>query len=103
MLFVVWAFLGFLVFNSSKRDVAFPEMILGYKMDIEEVEKKFVWSMERIVDGERAIVLFPKKDDKESLEILKEMGVKRVWVTPKIPFIVFIMAGFIISAFFFLS
>ncbi|UCE37877.1 MAG: hypothetical protein JSW00_01135 [Thermoplasmata archaeon] len=99
VLFVVWALLAFLVLNTAKRDTAFPEMLLGYKMDIEEVGKKFVWSMERIVDGERVIVLFPKRHDKDSLEKLKEMGVKRIWVTPKIPFIVFIMAGFIISAF----
>lgn len=99
VLFVVWVFLAFLVYNVTKRDFTFPEMLLGYKMDIDDVEKKFVWPMERIVEGERVRVLFPRSDGDESLDKLKEMGVKRVWVTPKTPFIVFLTAGFAISAF----
>jgi preflagellin peptidase FlaK len=99
VLFIIWVFLGFIVFNATKKDIGFPEMLLGYKMDIDDIEKKFVWPMERIMDDERVLVLFPKKIDHESLKKLKEMGVKRIWVTPKIPFIVFICAGFIISAF----
>lgn len=99
VLFVIWAFLAFLFYNSAKRDFGFPEMLLGYKIDIREVEKKFVWPMERIVKGERVMVLFPKRNDDESLEKLKELGVKRIWVTPKMPFILFLTAGFMISAF----
>ena len=98
VLFVIWAFLAFLVYNSAKRDFSFPEMLLGYKMDIGEVERKYVWSMERIVKGERVMVLFPKRTDDDSLEKLKELGVKRIWVTPKIPFVLFLTFGFMISA-----
>jgi preflagellin peptidase FlaK len=100
VLFVVWAFLGFFVYNAAKKDIGFPEMLLGYKMDIDEIENKFVWPMEKVVDGERVIVLFPRKEDSENLEKLKEMKIKRIWATPKIPFIVFITGGFIISVFF---
>jgi preflagellin peptidase FlaK len=99
VLFVVWVFLAFILYNASKKDFGFPEMLLGYRMDIEDVENKHVWAMERIVDGERVLVLFPKKTDKESLKKLKGMDIKRIWVTPKIPFIVFITTGFIISVF----
>jgi preflagellin peptidase FlaK len=99
VLFVVWAFLAFFVFNASRKDFGFPEMILGYRMKISEVERKFVWPMERIVDGERVIILFPKKYDDDGLKKLKEEGISRIWVTPKIPFIVFLTAGFIISVF----
>ncbi len=99
VLFVVWVFLAFLVYNSAKRDFGFPEMLLGYKMEIDDVKKEFVWPMERIVKGERVMVLFPKRNDDESLKKLKELDVKRIWVTPKIPFIVFLTAGFVISAF----
>lgn len=98
VLFVIWVFLGLIVFNATRKDFGFPEMILGYKMNIDEVEKKFVWPMERVVDDERVLVLFPRKVDEESIAKLKEMGVKRIWVTPKIPFIIFITGGFIISA-----
>jgi preflagellin peptidase FlaK len=100
VLFVVWVFLGFIVFNAAKKDFGLPEMLLGYKMDIDDIKDKFVWPMERVIDGERVLVLFPRKNDEESLETLKEMDIKRIWVTPKIPFIVFITGGFIISVFF---
>jgi preflagellin peptidase FlaK len=97
--FIIWVLLGFIVFNATRGDFGFPEMLLGYRMDIDEVEKKFVWPMERIVEGERVMILFPRKTDDESLIKLKEMDVKRIWITPKIPFIVFITAGFVISVF----
>jgi preflagellin peptidase FlaK len=97
VLFVVWAFLGFFVYNATKKDIGFPEMLLGYKMDIDEIENKFVWPMERIVEGERVLVLFPKKIERDNLKKLKDMDIKRIWVTPKIPFILFITMGFVIS------
>jgi len=99
VIFIVWVFLAILIYNSTKGDFGFPEMLLGYKMDIREVEKKFVWPMERVVKGERVMVLFPKRHDDESLKKLKDLGVKRIWVTPKIPFILFLTVGFVISAF----
>jgi preflagellin peptidase FlaK len=99
VIFVVWVFFVFLVYNSAKGDFGFPEMFLGYRIDIDKVEKKFVWPMERIVDGKRVMVLFPKRNNEESLEKLKELGVKRIWITPKIPFILFLTVGFMISAF----
>ncbi len=99
VIFIVWVFLAFLIYNSAKGDLGFPEMLLGYKMDIRDVEKKFVWPMERVVKGERVMVFFPKRNDEESLEKLKKLGVKRIWVTPKIPFILFLTVGFILSAF----
>lgn len=99
VLFVVWVFIGFIIYNISKGDFGFPEMLLGYRMNINKVESKFVWPMERVMRGERVLVLFPKSDDDKSLEKLRKMGIKRIWVTPKIPFIIFLTAGFIISVF----
>jgi preflagellin peptidase FlaK len=100
VIFVIWIFLAFFIFNATKKDVRMPEMLLGYKMDIEEAEKTFVWPMEKIVDGKRVRVLFPKKLEEDALAKLKEHGAKRIWVTPKMPFIVALTGGFIISVFF---
>lgn len=99
VIFVIWVFLGLLIYNAINGNFGFPEMLLGYKMDIDSVKKKFVWSMERMDNDERVLVLFPKTTDFESLDKLKKMGVKRIWVTPKIPFIVVLAAGFVISVF----
>lgn len=99
VLFVIWIFLVLLIYNSAKGNFGFPEMLLGYKMDMEDVEKKHVWPMERIKDGERVLVLFPKSTDSESLKELKKLDIKRIWVTPKIPFIAVLTVGFVISVF----
>ena len=93
--------IGFIIYNAYKRDLSFPQCFFGYKMDIDKVKKKFVWLMEKIVDDEYVLVLFPKKKDdmEEEIKKLKEAKIERVWVTPQIPFIVPITIGFIISFF----
>lgn len=100
VIFVIWIFLAFFIFNATRKDVKMPEMLLGYRMDIAQAEKTFVWPMEKVVDGKRVRVLFPKNVEEDTLEILKKYGAKRIWVTPKIPFIVALTGGFIVSVFF---
>ncbi len=99
VLFVIWVFVALLVYNAARRDFGMPEMLLGYKMNIDDVKNKFVWPMERMENEERVMVLFPKSTDQKSLQKLKELGVERIWITPKIPFIVALTAGFVLSAF----
>ncbi len=92
--------LGLLLYNLAKRDVQFPAMLLGYRISIREAKKKFVWPMERVEEGELKFVYFPKEDE-ENEKILAELsafGAKRIWVTPKIPFLLFITAGVAVSA-----
>ena len=75
-----------------------PEMLLGYRMDVKEAEKTFVWPMEKVVDGKRVRVLFPKNIEDDTLAKLREHGAKRIWVTPKIPFIIPIFVGTLVAA-----
>ncbi len=100
VIFVIWIFLAFFIFNTTRKDVKMPEMLLGYKMDIAQAEKTFVWPMEKVEDGKRVRVLFPRNVEKDTLIKLKEHGARRIWVTPKVPFIVALTGGFIISVFF---
>ena len=59
------------------------------------------WMKEQSYTGEIRMTYFPEKNASESLEadlsILKKGGRDRVWVTPKIPFMVAIMGGYFAS------
>ena len=95
--------LGFAVFNGARGDVD-KVMFFGYKLELKEVSKRFVWLMEKVEDGEVVSYLFPrkgtdKKDLKKDIRALRKAGLKRAWVTPKIPFMVPMFFGYLISFF----
>ena len=85
--------------NLANKDFGFPEMFLGYRMDLHEVPKKFVWPMQKVMDGEMVLVMFPKRGGsvKEDLRALKAAGADRIWVTPKVPFIIPMLLGIVFS------
>ncbi|HDO19556.1 MAG TPA: A24 family peptidase [Thermoplasmatales archaeon] len=89
---------SFLVYNALKREVELPYALIGYKMDIEEAKKKFVWPLEKIVDGKRKMVFMPEDfDTSEHLRELENAGLKRIWVTPKVPFMIPLLIGYIVA------
>jgi preflagellin peptidase FlaK len=81
---------AFLLRNLPARDFRFPQSFLGYRMNVDDARGRFVWLMERIVDGRRIVYSKPKRNEDliAELDKLSEMGIDRVWVTPKVPFIV---------------
>ncbi len=83
--------------NLARKDTGFPEMFIGYRIPIDEVDKQHVWLMERVVNGEHVLYVHPHEHKKEDLEALKKIGRDRVWVQPKIPFIIYITAGLILA------
>jgi len=97
LLFLV-APLLFLVFNAYRKDLAFPEALFGYRVDLNNLPK-FVWLMERIENEEHVLVLFPKRSGnlEEEVQKLKARGIERAWATPQIPFIVPMTASFVVS------
>ena len=101
LLYSAIASLFFLLFiflrNIVRGDLGFPEMFMGYRMDVEEVNKRHVWLMQRFEDGEDVLYIHPKEHSIEDIELLKKMGRKKVWVQPKIPFVIFITIGLILS------
>ena len=67
-------------------------------MNLEKAKEKFVWPLERIVDGKRKFFYMPKEfDAEEEFESFEKLGIKQIWVTPKIPFMIPLLAGFICS------
>ena len=90
--------LSLLIFNIAKRNIKFPYAFLGYKMGIEKAKEKFVWPLEKLVDGKRKFMYMPKEFDvDEELEEFEKNGITEIWVTPKIPFMIPLLGGFICS------
>ncbi len=92
--------LGYLLSNAMTRDLRFPNALLGRRVATDSVKNNHVWLMERIVDGRHVLYTKPKRNEDlvKELGMLKDAGVDRVWVTPKIPFIVPMLAGLVVSA-----
>ena len=87
-----------LIFNIVRRNIEFPYCLLGYKLSVEKAKERFVWPLEKIVDGKRKFSYMPKEFDAESdLEIFEKNGIMDIWVTPKIPFMIPLLAGFLCS------
>ena len=85
------------IFNFYNGDVDIPKMFFGYKKKVSDVEDSFVWPMQYYENGRLKTELLPKSESEERIRSLKAHGLERVWVTPKIPFIVPIFIGFMIS------
>jgi hypothetical protein len=84
--------------NIRNSDYGLP-MLFGYKMDIDDIPKNFVWPMEVVRDGEIVMRYRPRKsmDIGAELAELRSKGATRIWVTSKNPFIISILAGIIFS------
>lgn len=97
---VVFLPLAFLIVNMYRKDLLFPQMFLGYRMEGGEAALKHVWLMERVEDGKHVLYTRPKIEEDLSKEIgaLKAHGHARVWITPKIPFIVPIFVSLVLTA-----
>jgi preflagellin peptidase FlaK len=92
--------LSLLIYNASKKHMKFPQCIFGYKMDLKLIPEKHVWLMEHVDEnGNIHSVIFPRGGEleNETMDKLKELGVKDVWVTPKIPFIIPMTIGFVLN------
>lgn len=99
LVFIAVPFLFFAV-NLLRGDLRFPAMLLGYRMDLERAQRSFVWVTERIDENGRSRqLLMSSKQSPEEEEAnvarLRAANRTRVWVTPKIPFMVPLLGGFL--------
>lgn len=90
--------IGFLLRNLANKELKFPQALLGFKMDVESARGSHVWLMERVVEGRNVVYSRPKGEEElgKELDLLEKAGHKRVWVTPKIPFMVPILIGLVV-------
>lgn len=92
--------LGLLIYNAYKKKLHFPHCFLGYQMKLKDARKKFVWPLEQIIDGKKKLSYVPHSvDPKEQFDAFEKMGISEIWVTPKIPFMIPLLAGFICAFF----
>jgi preflagellin peptidase FlaK len=92
--------IGLFLFNIGKRNLRFPHCLLGYVVSVEKAKQTFVWPMEKIQNGKRKLVYMPKDIDvDEELAEFEKLGITEIWVTPKIPFMIPLLAGFVVTFF----
>lgn len=87
-----------LIFNIIKRNIQLPYAFLGYRMKIKKAREKFVWPLEKIVDGKRKFSYMPKEFDvDDEYDKFEKNGITEIWVTPKVPFMIPLLIGFILA------
>jgi preflagellin peptidase FlaK len=87
-------------YNLYRRDVKLPAMLFGFMMDLPEARTRFVWPMEYMSEGVLKMSVFVRSDDstEDQINQLEAAGRKKIWVTPKIPFLIPITVSLLFSA-----
>ena len=83
----------FVALNIRRRDIG-SLMFFGYRMDLDKVPDRMVWPMQDVVDG-KVVTTHGVVNDPSAVQRLREAGAVRIWVTPKIPFLIPILVGFL--------
>lgn len=99
-LFAVIVPIAILARNLSTHEFSFPRGFTGYTIPVAELPDQFVWVKDPTF-GSSGSSDEPEpqttEEDRElrrrQAEELKKQGVERVWVTPQLPFILWILAG----------
>ncbi len=92
--------LACLALNLLRGDVAVPAMLLGWRQPAARARAAHVWPLQRVRDG-RVRWAFWQKASLDSLDAeydaLEAAGVRRVWVTAKVPFLVPLAIGLAVA------
>ena len=69
-------------------------------MELLKAKNSFVWPLETIVKGKRKIsYLSMNKKSDDIYKMFEKKNILNIWVTPKIPFMIPLLIGFILSFF----
>ncbi len=99
-LFAVVVPVAIAVRNLSAHEFTFPRGFTGYKIPVAELPNRYVWikdpTFSRTVSDDEPEPQTTEEDRalrQRQAETLAKQGVQRVWVTPQLPFILWILAG----------
>lgn len=94
--------LGLLAANAARGHLRWPFALLALRMPIEDARRKHYWPMEYVKDGEVRTMWMPSRFlwEDEDWDALKAAGRTDVWVTPKVPFMLPLLAGLVAAAFY---
>ena len=90
--------IGIALRNIARHEFRWPEGFTGYMLPVAEIPHRFVWLEDPLAHGarERDEVETSEDDQRERERQAAELsskGLRRVWVTPQIPFLVLMAAG----------
>lgn len=94
--------LAFLVWNAAHGHLRFPHLVLGVKRRAADVQRGHAWPMELVdAEGKRTTRLFASRmssqEVEEAFERVQALGDEKVWVSPKIPFMIPLLGGFVLA------
>lgn len=89
---------GLLLYNLLRGNIS-PAAPLGVPMALAEAKARHVWPMHHVVDGQVKWKLWQQigSDLDERYRQLEAAGLQKVWVTPKIPFMVPLGVGLLLA------
>ena len=88
----------FLARNAAAGDAKLPRALFGYRVALDAVPS-YAWFMDRVENGKPVHVYFPRRseDREEQVRLLRAHGFDRVWVTPQLPFVTAMLAGYVLA------
>lgn len=86
--------------NLVRGDFAIPAAFLGTRVPVEGFEDRHAWPMQVLEEGVLRMRYFASRNAgplEEELEALRAAGVKTLWATPKVPYMIPLLVGFILA------
>lgn len=102
ILLVVLRIPASIAMSARKGTVRFPASLGGYPKPLSEVNLDREWIQGTVIEGAFKESLMPThgahsdERQRETLQHLKDKGVATVFVTPRLPFMVYLLAGFVV-------
>jgi preflagellin peptidase FlaK len=90
--------LGLALRNVARGEFEFPRAFIGYRLDVVDLADRFVWLRDPTFQrGARDEEAETSADDRalrvRQRDELLARGIRRVWVTPQLPYVVFLALG----------